>query len=84
MNEQEYNGWSNYETWLMALWLRGDQGSYELLEEIKAGSDSAYSKAERLEELAREMYRLETDGIAGDLINTSLARVNWVEIVTEE
>lgn len=25
--EKGYNGWSNYETWNLALWLRNDEGS---------------------------------------------------------
>ena len=29
MNENTYNGWSNYETWNWKLWLDNDQGAYE-------------------------------------------------------
>jgi hypothetical protein len=29
MNDETYNGWKNYETWLVGLWLDNDQGSYE-------------------------------------------------------
>jgi hypothetical protein len=29
MNDQTYNGWANYETWLVGLWLDNDAGSYE-------------------------------------------------------
>lgn len=27
MNRNEYNGWTNYETWACALWLDNDEGS---------------------------------------------------------
>jgi len=27
-NENTYNGWTNYETWVTALWLDNDQASY--------------------------------------------------------
>jgi hypothetical protein len=27
----EYNGWSNYQTWNVMLWLDNDQGSYYLV-----------------------------------------------------
>ena len=28
---QRYNGWVNYDTWLVALWLHNDEGNYERL-----------------------------------------------------
>jgi hypothetical protein len=76
-----YNGWSNYETWLVALWLNSEQASYNYLEALKAGPWSAYRKAERLEELTRELYEFEPTGLVADLVNSAFARVNWVEIV---
>ncbi len=78
-----YNGWSNYETWLVALWLNNDQASYNALEELKAEDESDYRKAESLEELVRELYEFEPVGIVADLVNSAFGRVNWVEIVTE-
>lgn len=79
-----YNGWSNYETWLVALWLNNDQASYNALEALKAEDGSAYSKAESLEELVRELYEFEPVGIVADLVNSAFGRVDWVEIVSAE
>jgi hypothetical protein len=79
-----YNGWSNYETWLVALWLNNDQASYNALEALKAGDENEYRKAERLEALVRELYEFESVGTAADLVNASFGRVDWVEIVTED
>ena len=28
MEENQYNGWTNYETWAVVLWIDNDQGSY--------------------------------------------------------
>ena len=28
MEEKRYNGWTNYETWAVNLWIDNDQGSY--------------------------------------------------------
>ena len=28
--DTEYNGWTNYETWNVGLWLNGEQGLYDL------------------------------------------------------
>lgn len=76
-----YNGWSSYETWLVALWLNNDQASYNALEAIKAVDGSVHSKAEQLEELVRELYEFEPVGIVADFVNAAFGRVDWVEIV---
>ena len=33
MNNKEYNGWYNYETWMVNLWMDNDQGSHEMWRE---------------------------------------------------
>jgi len=76
-----YNGWSNYETWLTALWLNNDQASYNALEALKKKAGSDYSKAEQLEELTRELYEYEPMGLVADLVNAAFGRVDWVEII---
>ncbi|MBL8121314.1 hypothetical protein JNM87_01005 [Candidatus Saccharibacteria bacterium] len=79
-----YNGWTNYETWLVALWLNNDRLTYEALEAIKAESGSVRGKAEQLEELVQELYEFEPVSLIADFVNAALGRVNWVEIVTAE
>ena len=34
MSEEEYNGWTNYETWLLALNVDNDQGLYSIARDI--------------------------------------------------
>jgi len=29
MSDKKYNGWANYETWAVKLWIDNDQGNYE-------------------------------------------------------
>ena len=34
MSEEGYNGWTNYETWAVNIWMDNDQGSQEYWREI--------------------------------------------------
>jgi gas vesicle protein len=37
-NETGYNGWKNYETWNIALWLDNDKSTYDLMREFATES----------------------------------------------
>ena len=50
--EKEYNGWANYETWNVALWIGNDEGLYNLARECKTYSD--------FQETMREINSTET------------------------
>lgn len=48
----DYNGWTNYETWLVNLWITNDQGSYEVSQDMareawEERQASAYATAEQ-------------------------------------
>ena len=34
----QYNGWTNYETWNVALWLENDEGLYNLIQDSSVSS----------------------------------------------
>lgn len=78
---QTYNGWTNYETWLVNLWMTNDERYYAQLCEIVASGDCLDDQAEALEDFIRFEYDGESSSIWADLINDSLAEVNWYEIV---
>ena len=77
----EHNGWSNRETWTVNLWMTGDQSYYEQPCEIISSQDSLDDQAEALEDWIRFEYDGEYSSMWADLINNSLAEVNWCEIV---
>ena len=77
----EYNGWSNRETWIVNLWMTGDQSYYEQLCEIISSRDSVDNQTEALKGWIRFEYDGEYSSIWADLINNSLAEVDWYEIV---
>ena len=95
MNEKNYNGWTNYETWLVKLWM--DNSEY-WEEEARSCMDDACPKeadaaslrnearhdlAERIKE-SHESYVDEVmprpAGFLNDLVNAALSEVNWDEI----
>lgn len=59
MQHQKYNGWTNYETWCVALWLDNDQGSYnywlERAEEIYTDTSEDDAKEERTSEACNSL-----------------------------
>ncbi len=53
MNRQEYNGWTNYETWIVNLWMDNEEGSHDYwvktaryIYENQAKETKHFSKAE--------------------------------------
>lgn len=86
-----YNGWSNYETWAVNLWLSNEEGSYrhwtdrtrELLAD-SAGEDADRSALARLARELEESVRGECEigmaSLPADLMNAALGEVDWWEI----
>ena len=86
----EYNGWSNYETWLVNLWLgEGIIGELHGVEEQARafaennGSDetiAAYEMGKWLKEEVTNTLPEAAVGLVTDLLGASLSRVDWREI----
>jgi hypothetical protein len=88
-----YNGWTNYETWNVALWLANEEPSYLYWREATrdawkgARADdsatrkqrAAYALALRLKDELTEGAP-EVTGTYADLLGRALASVNWDEI----
>lgn len=90
-----YQGWRNYETWLVNLWMDNEQGSQdffrETAKEIYDQTDS-YNIGMNKTELARcrfadwlkqyhtEENKPELAGVYGDLLGGALSAVCWDEI----
>lgn len=75
-----YNGWSNYATWCVHLWLSNEKGSYYAAREVVASdwdADNAYRSARALRDF------VESECVdAGDLLGAALSEVDWEELAT--
>jgi hypothetical protein len=83
-----YNGWVNYETWLVALWLDNDCGSSdywrEVAEELWDEEDPGRSQrllADRLKDEVME-GQPELTGMYADMLNAAFSEVDWDEIAS--
>jgi hypothetical protein len=79
---QGYNGWTNYETWCVNLWLTNERSSYDMLNEIVNGFNP-YDAATALKSWIEDENPLADDAnMFSDLINAALREVDWHAIVT--
>lgn len=85
-----YNGYTNYPTWNVALWLDNDEGIYNhMAHTIPTITDEDRTRwtrqrvniiADYIEEFVSESFDMPTAGMAADLIGWTLQQVNWQEI----
>lgn len=75
-----YNGWTNYETWNVALWIDNEPGLYDDLCEVARGADDASDLARELKAYVEGMAPDLGASMFSDLLNAALSEVNWYEI----
>ena len=68
MNDKTYNGWTNYETWLVNLWMSNDEGSYnywnERAAEIIKGADDRDEASGFLADAIKDEHEERADNAA--------------------
>jgi len=81
----EYNGWTNYETWVTALWINNEQGTQEyaleLAREAKTEEEPRYVLSETLKDWVHDSMLPDLGStLAADLLGASASEINWTEI----
>jgi len=86
MTRKDYNGWTNYETWLVKLWMDNEQGTQEFFndqaEQVLKGVPEQ-NHIRTLAEIVKDQHEEslpKLEGFAADLMNAALSEVNWEEI----
>lgn len=88
---ESYNGWKNYPTWCLALWLDNDYNTYHYWQErsmeFLEDSDGDLEKAEialsyELESCIESEVQdsIETSGYISDILTWALGKIDWLEI----
>lgn len=84
-----YNGWSNYETWNVKLWMDNEEGSYRYWndEAHRIAEDNSKEDATRIlaDQLKDEHQNNAPDlgaSVWADLLGAALSEVDWYEIAS--
>ena len=87
MNEKSYNGWTNYETWCVNLWIGNEQGSEEQARELALDAVKRHGKEDAPWHLADELKSWIKDeapdlgaSLYADMLGAALSEVDWQEI----
>ena len=84
-NDSTYQGWTNYPTWAVHLWLSNDEGLYDDARRIVNAEWSDYDAGIALKEYIEELSEVIAPNIFGasfvaDIYGWALALVDWHEI----
>jgi len=80
---EKYNGWSNYETWCINLWMDNEEGTYEHFQQLAINADDVYELSQQIKEYHEDAASTvlgDHAGVMADLLRGALSEVNWQEI----
>jgi len=83
-DDKGYNGWSNYESWLVGLWLSNDQSSFDWCRHIVRHSKDLYAAGDEMKDFVDELNPLRDQAtIFSDLLNAALSEVDWKDVAEQ-
>lgn len=79
---EEYNGWTNFETWCVAKWLVQYESYAMIADWCKKKRLSQSELTEKIKHFVTSANPLRTEaGLYRCLIDSAIGRVNWIEII---
>ena len=90
MKENTYNGWTNYCTWVAALWLNNEETTYKyfrgLAAEIKQEEADEKARKYQLENAIKEFIEENAPELSAsmysDLLGFAMQEINYYEIAS--
>ena len=79
-----YNGWTNYETWVVNLWLDNDEYLQDMVRTLangRLGRATAMDILKEYVEEQREEWKESGASMFDDLLGAALGSVNYYEII---
>ena len=85
---KDYQGYTNYETWAISLWIDNDQGDYSYAQSLtdlilrqRSEDKARFILEESFKDWWEERNPLKDESsVFSDILITALSRVNWLEI----
>ena len=78
---EKYSGWTNYETWLVRLWITESEAVQEnVINLCKKKFEYKCLKADALKQMIEEYCCSSQASLQEDLMSSALSKVNWKEI----
>ena len=79
MTNETYNGWTNYETWLVALWIDNEEHSHHFWRDVARERDTVYEFASEMRETFETMAenKVGASDFWADMMGAALSEVDW-------
>lgn len=77
---KRHNGWANYETWNVALWINNEEPTYRERCDLARRARGVGDLAETLKAWVHDMAPDLGASMFADLLNAALSAVDWYEI----
>lgn len=89
MNNNTYNGWTNYETWVVNLWMDNSEGSYDYWREVaediynnKAQGNKYFTKLEDATVILADRLKDDHEQAKDDILeNMKLESSLWADLL---
>lgn len=79
--DRAYNGWTNYPTWAVHLWLANEENTYHASRGVLADAGDPYRGASDLQEWVEAQNPLtEKASMFSDILGWALQIVDWEEV----
>jgi hypothetical protein len=81
--EKGYQGWKNYETWNIALWINNDQGLQSIVHDLAREITEIGELATAIKDMVEESNPLQgTSTLYTDLLQSAIDEADFWEIAT--